>query len=96
MLLRYLDGGSWFERVIVLHSHGHEYWVLSPEFDLFPAILRVPPLSAVRLLPPSRELPQGIGADEVVQFVSVGNPSGFFTYEQLIGYEVAVRSLLGL
>ncbi len=53
VLLRYLDGGSWFERVIVLHSHGHEYWVLSPEFDLFPAILRVPPLSAVRLLPPS-------------------------------------------
>ena len=96
MLLRYLDGGTWYERVIVLHSHGHEYWVLSPEFDLFPAILRMPPLSAVRLLPPSRELPQGIGADEVVQFVSVGDPSGFFTYEQLIGYEVAVRSLLGL
>ena len=94
--MRYLDGGSWFERVIVLHSHGHEYWVLSPEFDLFPVILRVPPLSAVRLLPPSRELPPGVGADDVVQFVSVGNPSGFFTYEQLIGYEVAVRSLLGL
>ena len=36
---QYRDGGSWYERVIVLHTHGNEYWVLSPEFDLFPVVL---------------------------------------------------------
>ena len=78
--------------MIVLPDGANRYWVVSPLLDMFPLILRRPPLVGMRLLPPSRDLPAGISLDEV-EMVDGDGEFGGFSAEELDQYEAEARVL---
>ena len=95
VLIQYDENGRWKERVVIRHIRGHEYWVASPEYELFPATLQTPPLRQMRLLPPSRSVPMGIAESEC-DLVSTDSVLEFFTNEELDAFEREVIALMGL
>ena len=92
VMLQYLPAGRWEERVVVLPDGKNRYWVVSPDFELFPVILRSPPLVSMRLLPPSRELPASIDESDA-DMVYGGPDGGFFTDDELDAFETEARAL---
>ena len=95
IMIQYQQDGHWFERVIVLHLEGSEYWVVSANYELFQLTLKSPPLKGMRLLPPSRELPAAL-QDQTVEMVTTDSRLGFFSEEELVSFEDEARLLSDL
>ena len=93
LLVRYLGGTLWHERVPLARVNRSCFVVVTPELRVYAEQLSLPPLSGIRFMGADRLLPLDIDEDDVIRFRFRNRPNGFLSADDIARLRVEGRLL---